>query len=193
MADAANGNDSDNNGAHETAILAGGCFWCVEAVYDDLKAVSRVESGYIGGHVDNPTYEQVCGKGTGHAEAVKVEFDPGEISYEEILDIFFHIHDPTTKDRQGNDVGPQYRSAIFPLSDGQRAEAEAAIERAKLQWDDPIVTTIEEGKWWPGESEHQDYYARVGNANPYCNFVVGPKVAKFRKEYADKLKPGVAA
>lgn len=176
----------------ETAILAGGCFWCLEAVYDDLKGVSHVESGYIGGHVDDPSYEQVCGKNTGHAEAVKVHFDPAELSYEEVLDIFFHIHDPTTKDRQGNDVGPQYRSAIFPLSDGQRAEAEAAIERAGRLWNDPVVTTIEDGKWWPAEREHQDYYARTGDTTPYCNFVVGPKVRKFREQYRDKLKPGVA-
>ena len=179
--------------ATETAILAGGCFWCLEAVYDDLKGVRHVESGYIGGHVDNPSYRQVCGGDTGHAEAVKVEFDPAELSYEEMLDIFFHIHDPTTKDRQGNDVGPQYRSAIFPLSDGQRAEAEAAIERAGRLWSDPVVTTIEEGTWWPGEREHQNYYARTGDSTPYCNFVVGPKVRKFRDEYRDKLKPGVAA
>ncbi|MBZ6377988.1 peptide-methionine (S)-S-oxide reductase [Pacificimonas flava] len=179
--------------ATEIAILAGGCFWCLEAVYDDLKGVRHVESGYIGGHVDNPSYRQVCGGDTGHAEAVKVEFDPAELSYEEMLDIFFHIHDPTTKDRQGNDVGPQYRSAIFPLSDGQRAEAEAAIERAGRLWSDPVVTTIEEGTWWPGEREHQDYYARTGDSTPYCNFVVGPKVRKFREEYRDKLKPGVAA
>lgn len=177
----------------ETAILAGGCFWCLEAVYDDLKGVKHVESGYIGGHVEHPTYEEVCGKGTGHAEAVKIEYDPAEVSYEEMLDIFFHIHDPTTKDRQGNDVGPQYRSAIFPLDEAQHAAAEAAIGNAASLWKDPIVTTIESGKWWPGEREHQDYYARVGNRNPYCNYVVGPKVQKFREQYRDRLKEGVAA
>ncbi len=172
----------------ETAILAGGCFWCLEAIYDDLIGVEKVESGYIGGHVEHPTYREVCGKGTGHAEAVKIEYDADKVTYAELLDIFFHIHDPTTKDRQGNDVGPQYRSAIFPLNDEQRAEAEKAVNNAAAIWDDPIVTTIETGKWWPGETEHQDYYARTGDTTPYCNFVVGPKVKKFREQYADRLK-----
>ncbi|MGB3723973.1 MAG: peptide-methionine (S)-S-oxide reductase MsrA [Pacificimonas sp.] len=172
----------------ETAILAGGCFWCLEAIYDDLIGVEKVESGYIGGHVDNPTYREVCGKGTGHAEAVRIEYDADKVSYAELLDIFFHIHDPTTKDRQGNDVGPQYRSAIFPLDAAQRADAETAINNASAIWDDPVVTTIEDGKWWPGEAEHQDYYARTGDTTPYCNFVVGPKVKKFREQYADRLK-----
>ncbi|MBV7257274.1 peptide-methionine (S)-S-oxide reductase MsrA [Pacificimonas sp. WHA3] len=176
----------------ETAILAGGCFWCLEAIYNDLQGVQHVESGYIGGHIDHPTYEEVCGKKSGHAEAVKIEFDPELVSYAEMLDIFFHIHDPTTKDRQGNDTGPQYRSAIFPLDDAQRAAAKAAVENAASLWSDPIVTTIEGGKWWPGERGHQDYYARVGNSTPYCNYVIGPKVQKFRKEYRDRLKPGVA-
>ncbi|MHB9878041.1 peptide-methionine (S)-S-oxide reductase MsrA [Pacificimonas sp. ICDLI1SI03] len=176
----------------ETAILAGGCFWCLEAIYDDLIGVEHVESGYIGGHVDNPSYREVCGKGTGHAEAIKIDYDPTKVSYSELLDIFFHIHDPTTKDRQGNDVGPQYRSAVFPLNDDQRTAAEAAIKKAAELWPDPIVTTIETGKWWPGEAEHQDYYARTGDSTPYCNYVVGPKVKKFRTEYADRLKPGAA-
>lgn len=179
--------------ATETAILAGGCFWCLEAVYDDLKGVETVESGYIGGHVDNPSYREVCGKKTGHAEAVKIEYDPDLVSYEQLLDIFFHIHDPTTLNRQGNDEGPQYRSAIFPEDEGQRAAAEAAIESAAGLWADPIVTTIESGAWWPAETEHQDYYARTGDSTPYCNFVVGPKVRKFRETYRDLLKDSVAA
>jgi peptide-methionine (S)-S-oxide reductase len=173
----------------ETAILAGGCFWCLEAVYDDVEGVNAVESGYIGGSVPNPHYKQVCGGDTGHAEAVKIDFDPKKLSYAEILDIFFHIHDPTTLNRQGNDVGAQYRSAIFPQDEGQRITAEAAIQAAAAEWPNPIVTTIETGEWWPAEREHQEYYSRTGDSTPYCNFVVGPKVRKFREKYADRLKP----
>ena len=170
----------------ETAILAGGCFWCVEAIYDDLQGVSAVESGYIGGHTANPTYKEICGGDTGHAEAILIHFDPAVVSYEELLDIFFHIHDPTTLNRQGNDVGTQYRSAIFPQDDTQRAAAEAAIVKAAALWPDPVVTTIESGTWYPAEDYHQEYYARTGDTTPYCNF--GPKVRKFREKYADRLK-----
>jgi peptide-methionine (S)-S-oxide reductase len=174
--------------------LAGGCFWCTEAVFDRVRGVHAVESGYTGGHVPNPSYEAVCGKGTGHAEAIRIDYDPAEISYADLLDIFFATHDPTQKDRQGNDVGPQYRSAIFPLDEEQEREARAAIARAQADWPAPIVTTIEAAApWYKAEVEHQEYYARVGNANPYCAYVVGPKVKKFMKGYADRLKEGVAA
>ncbi len=174
----------------ETAILAGGCFWCIEAIYDDLRGVESVESGYIGGHIANPDYKAVCGGNTGHAEAVKLTFDPEIVSFAEILDIFFHIHDPTTLNRQGNDVGTQYRSAIFPLNEAQTASAKAAIANAASIWTDPVVTTIEDGKqtWYEAEDYHQEYYARTGDTTPYCNFVVGPKVRKFREKYADRLK-----
>ena len=180
--------------ASETAILAGGCFWCTEAVFDDVTGVSAVESGYIGGHDPAPTYNAVCGGRTGHAEAVKVDFDPGVISYDEILDIFFHTHDPTQLNRQGNDTGTQYRSALFPLNDSQRAAAEAAKTRAQADWDAPIVTTIEPtAPWHVAEDYHQEYFARDKGANPYCAVVVAPKLAKFRKAFAARLKSSKAA
>ena len=173
----------------QVATLAGGCFWCIEAVFADLKGVSRVVSGYTGGHVDNPTYEQVCGKQTGHAEAIEVRFDPEVISYETLLDVFFHVHDPTTLNRQGNDVGPQYRSAIFTHDAAQQAAAQAAITRASQDWPDPIVTELAPAQtFWPAEAYHQDYFAQNGGANPYCAMVVAPKLAKFRKTYAALLK-----
>jgi peptide-methionine (S)-S-oxide reductase len=186
----ASNKDKEKTMATEIATLAGGCFWCIEAIYDDLVGVRSVESGYIGGHVDSPTYKQVCGGDTGHAEAIRVEYDPAVVSYDELLDIFFHIHDPTTGDRQGNDVGPQYRSAIFPHSDEQRRIAEAAIARAAADWPNPIVTTIEDGDatWYSAEDYHQEYFANNGDSNPYCSFVVAPKVRKFREKYRDRLK-----
>jgi len=172
----------------ETAILAAGCFWCVEAVFDDLVGVHSVESGYIGGHVDNPTYRQVCDEDTGHAEAVRITFDPAQISYDELLDVFFHIHDPTTLNRQGNDVGEQYRSAIFYLNDAQKAAAEKAIAAAQAEWDDPIVTQVTPATtFWQAEDYHQEYFANNPN-QPYCAAVVGPKVRKFREKYAHRLK-----
>lgn len=172
----------------ETAILAGGCFWCVEAVFDDLVGVLSVESGYIGGHVDNPTYRQVCEEDTGHAEAVRITFDPAQISYDELLDVFFHIHDPTTLNRQGNDVGEQYRSAIFYLNDAQKASAEKAIAEAQGHWADPIVTQVAPAtRFWEAEDYHQEYFANNPN-QPYCAAVVGPKVRKFREKYAQRLK-----
>lgn len=175
--------------ASEVATLAGGCFWCTEAVFTELKGVEAVESGYIGGHVANPSYEAVCTGRTGHAEAVRVTFDPAVVSYDELLDIFFHTHDPTTLNRQGNDVGPQYRSAIFPNSPEQRAAAEAAIQRSQADWDDPIVTTIEpDATWYKAEAYHQNYFANNADKNPYCAVVVAPKLAKFRKGYAARLK-----
>ena len=175
--------------AREIATLAGGCFWCVEAVFDDVIGVESVESGYTGGHVANPTYKQVCNGDTGHAEATRVTFDPDVIGYGELLDIFFHVHDPTQLDRQGNDIGPQYRSAIFPHSPEQEAEAKAAIDRARADWSDPIVTRIEpEAPWSPAEDYHQEYFAREGANSGYCVMVVAPKLAKFRKSYAARLK-----
>jgi len=174
----------------ETATLGGGCFWCLEAVYDQLRGVTDVVSGYSGGHVENPTYEEVCRKKTGHAEVVQVTFDPSVVSYRELLEVFFTIHDPTTKDRQGNDVGPQYRSVIFYHSPEQKATALQVIrefEQAKV-WDDPIVTEVVPfEKFYPAEDYHQEYFKR-NPYQPYCTFVVAPKVAKFRKRFFDKLK-----
>lgn len=173
----------------ETATFAGGCFWCTEAVFNDVIGVESVESGYIGGHVPDPSYKRVCEGDTGHAEAIRIAFDPTVISYGELLDIFFHTHDPTQLNRQGNDVGTQYRSAIFPHSPEQEAEARAAIQRAQTDWPDPIVTTIEPlSDWYPAEDYHRDYFARVGDQNPYCTAVIAPKLRKFRKSYAERLK-----
>ena len=170
------------------ATIAGGCFWCTEAVFDALTGVEAVESGYIGGQVTDPTYAAVCTGRTGHAEAVRITFDEAQISYADLLDIFFHTHDPTTLNRQGGDAGTQYRSAIFPHSAEQRAEAEEAIERNQADWDEPIVTTIEPlAPWYKAEGYHQHYYANNPNAG-YCAAVVGPKMAKFRKGYAARLK-----
>ena len=177
----------------ETATLAAGCFWCVEAVFDGLAGVHSVESGYIGGRVANPTYKQVCGGDTGHAEAIRIAFDPAVVSFDEILDIFFEIHDPTQLNRQGNDVGTQYRSAIFPHSPEQEAAARAAIVRAQGDHARPIVTAIEPlAEWYVAEDYHQEYFEREGAANPYCQIVVAPKLAKFRKKHAERLK-GVTA
>src|SRR5688572_2266966 len=154
--------------ANEVAVLAGGCFWCTEAVFLDLAGVKSVESGYTGGDTISPTYQQVCGGDTGHAEAIRITFDPDQISYTDLLDIFFATHDPTQLNRQGNDVGTQYRSAIFPEDEGQEREARAAIERAQADQAQPIVTTIEpKGEWYPAEDYHQDYWAGEGQRNPY--------------------------
>ena len=176
---------------HEVATLAGGCFWCLEAVFDQLKGVQSVESGYMGGATPNPTYEQVCGGRTGHAEVVQVTFDPAELSYRDLLQVFFTIHDPTTLNRQGNDTGTQYRSAIFHHSPEQEATAKdvvAKLMQGKL-WRDPIVTEIAPAStFYMAEGYHQEYYARVGGSNPYCSAVIEPKVAKFRKHYFDRLK-----
>ncbi|MDR7154371.1 peptide-methionine (S)-S-oxide reductase [Sphingobium xenophagum] len=173
----------------EVATLAGGCFWCTEAVYQNLKGVSGVESGYIGGARPNPTYEQVCSGTTGHAEAIRITFDPSVISYADLLDIFFATHNPTTLNRQGNDVGTQYRSAIFPHSPQQAEEARAAIGRAQADQTDPIVTTIEDdAPWYPAEDYHQKYWERVGESNPYCVAVIPPKLAKLRKGFAARIE-----
>ena len=180
--------------ATEQATLAGGCFWCTEAVMKDVIGVSEVESGYIGGHVPNPTYKQVCGGDTGHAEAIRVTFDNEIVSYGELLDLFLATHDPTQLNRQGNDVGTQYRSAIFPHTPEQKAEAEAAIERARADWPAPIVTTIEPlSDWWPAEDYHQDYWEGEGQRNPYCLAVIPPKLRKLRKSFAHRVKEGAEA
>ncbi|WP_298818878.1 peptide-methionine (S)-S-oxide reductase MsrA [Chloroflexus sp.] len=173
----------------ELATLAGGCFWCLEAVYDQVIGVQDVVSGYIGGHVPNPTYRQVCDGNTGHAEAVQIRFDPAQISYRELLEIFFSIHDPTTLNRQGADIGTQYRSAIFYHSDEQRQIAEQLVRELTEQkvFRDPIVTEIVPATtFYPAEDYHQEYFAR-NPYQPYCQFVVAPKVAKFRKLFAGKV------
>lgn len=171
------------------AILAGGCFWCTEAVFRQLTGVSEVESGYIGGSVPHPTYKAVCTGQTGHAEAIRVSFDPAVLSYGDLLDVFFATHDPTQLNRQGNDVGTQYRSALFPLDDAQRAEAEAGIARAQSERAQPVVTTIEgPAEWFPAEDYHQEYWEGDGQRNPYCLAVIPPKLAKLHKGFATRLK-----
>lgn len=168
-----------------TAIVAGGCFWCTEAVFRQVAGVTAVESGYTGGTVADPTYEQVCAGETGHAEAIRIRFDPGIVSYGALLDLFFATHDPTTLNRQGNDIGTQYRSALFPLDAAQEVEARAAIARAQAGLQAPVVTRIEPvAPWYPAETYHQDYWARVGDRNPYCMAVIPPKLAKLRKAQA---------
>jgi len=175
--------------SEQVATFAGGCFWCTEAVFKDVVGVSSVESGYIGGTVANPTYRQVCSGNTGHAEAIRVRFDPASVSYADLLDIFFATHDPTQLNRQGNDIGTQYRSAIFPHSSEQEAEAKAAIERASADWPAPIVTTVEPlGEWYPAEDYHQDYWEGEGQRNPYCLAVIPPKLQKLRKSFAQRVK-----
>jgi peptide-methionine (S)-S-oxide reductase len=174
----------------EAATLAGGCFWCLEAVYDELKGVKSVESGYMGGSVADPTYEAVCGGNTGHAEVVRVTFDPQVVSFKEILEVFFVVHDPTTLNRQGNDLGTQYRSAIFYHSPAQKAAAEQVVAdlSSKEIFDDPIVTEISPAStFFVAEDYHQEYFRR-NPRQPYCSFVVLPKVAKFRKHFLTKLK-----
>ena len=174
----------------EQATLAGGCFWCLEAVYDQLKGVEKVDSGYTGGRRPNPTYEQVCTGVTGHAEAVQITYDPQQISYGDLLDIFFTIHDPTTLNRQGADVGTQYRSAIYYHNDEQKRIAEQKIAELTEQkiWDNPIVTEIAPlTEYYMAEEYHRDYYERNPAAG-YCQVVIAPKVAKARKQFLEKLK-----
>ena len=176
----------------ELVTLGGGCFWCLEAVYDQVKGVLSVASGYMGGQTANPTYEAVCSGRTGHAEVVQVVFDPSVVSFRDILSIFFLIHDPTTPNRQGNDIGPQYRSVIFYHAPEQKAQAEAVMaELAKEEvFPNPIVTElVPAGRFYEAEAYHQEYFAK-NPAQPYCSFVVAPKVAKFRKAFVSKLKPG---
>lgn len=173
---------------HETATFAGGCFWCTEAVFTSLAGVQSVESGYIGGSLENPSYKDVCRGDTGHAEAIRITFDPSVISYADLLDVFFATHDPTQLNRQGNDIGTQYRSAVFPHDADQEEAVNAAMERAAADWSDPIVTTIEPlTTWFPAEDYHQDYWTGEGQRNPYCLAVIPPKLAKLKKGFAEKL------
>lgn len=174
----------------EIAVLGGGCFWCLEALFDRLAGVKSVESGYMGGRIDNPTYQQVCSGTTGHVEVVRVTFDPQELSFRDLLEVFFAVHDPTTLNRQGNDVGAQYRSVIFYTSEEQRREAEKMIAdlNAAREWPNPIVTAVEPAtKFFIAEDYHQEYFEN--NAyQPYCQFVVAPKVKKFQQKFAEKMK-----
>ena len=175
----------------ETATLAGGCFWCLEAVFDDLKGVASVESGYMGGHLPDPSYRRVCDGDTGHAEVVQIRFDPDVASFTDLLDVFFTVHDPTTLNRQGNDVGTQYRSAIFYHTPEQKAAAEAKIAEMEQKgiWGEPIVTEVTPAStFYVAEDYHQEYFRRTGDANPYCTVVVAPKVAKFRQKFLSRLK-----
>ena len=173
------------------ATLGGGCFWCVETAFNSLRGVESAVSGYMGGAIDNPTYEQVCSGETGHAEVVQVTFDPGQIGFEDLLAVFFTVHDPTTLNRQGNDVGTQYRSAIFFHSPEQERSARSVVAKlgAEGVFAQPIVTEIAPAtRFWPAEDYHQRYFERVGDRNPYCTMVVAPKVAKVRKAFAERLK-----
>jgi peptide-methionine (S)-S-oxide reductase len=180
--------------AEQVAVLAGGCFWCTEAVFLDVVGVKSVESGYTGGKTAHPTYKQVCGGDTGHAETIRITFDPDQISYDDLLDIFFATHDPTQLNRQGNDIGTQYRSAIFPQDEEQERKARAAIERANQELGGRVVTTIEPmGEWWPAEDYHQDYWAGEGQRNPYCLAMIQPKLQKLRKSFQARTKSANAA
>jgi len=173
----------------QKATLAGGCFWCTEAVFNDVVGVTKVESGYTGGQTTNPTYKQVCGGDTGHAEAIRVTFDSDLLSYDELLDIFFATHDPTQLNRQGNDVGTQYRSALFPHDEAQETAARDAIKRAQGEWANPIVTTIEpKSDWYPAEDYHQSYWEGEGQRNPYCLATIPPKLKKLRKSFQNRVK-----
>lgn len=180
-----------NNDSLKLATLGGGCFWCTEAVYQLTKGIEAVEAGYSGGHVENPTYEQVCGKQTGHVEVIRIQYDPEVISYAEILDVFWRTHNPTTIDRQGNDVGPQYRSAIFYHNEEQKAIAKASLEATNATdlWSAPIVTVVEPlTNYYAAENYHQNYFNQNKDKNPYCAMVVKPKVEKFVKENKAILK-----
>lgn len=171
------------------AIMAGGCFWCTEAVFRDVIGVSAVESGYIGGSGADPTYKQICTGTTGHAEAIRVTYDPAQLSLGDLLDMHFATHDATTLNRQGNDVGTQYRSALFPVGDEQRAAMESAIARAQAGSAKPIVTTMEgPATWYPAEDYHQEYWQGEGQRNPYCLAVIPPKLMKLRKSFAARVK-----
>ncbi len=175
----------------ESILLAGGCFWCIETIFNELRGVESAVSGYSGGHVENPTYEEVCSGRTGHAEVVKVTFDPEVISLREILEIFFTMHDPTTLNRQGNDVGTQYRSAVFYADEEQRKTTEEVISEFEQKgiWKNKIVTEVSElGTFYPAEDYHQNYFNNNKNSNMYCKMVVEPKVIKFRKKFFDRLK-----
>ena len=178
----------------QVAVLAGGCFWCTEAVFLDVVGVKSVESGYTGGQTVNPTYKQVCGGDTGHAEAIRITFDPQQIGYADLLDIFFATHDPTQLNRQGNDVGTQYRSAIFPQDSEQERIAREKIAALNSENGGRIVTTLEPVEtWYPAEDYHQDYWASEGQRNPYCMAVIPPKLQKLRKSFQNRLKSAGAA
>ena len=172
------------------ATLGGGCFWCTEAVYLEVKGVESVESGYSGGLAETANYRDVCSGNTRHAEVIQIRFDPTVITYEQILEIFWHTHDPTTLNRQGNDVGPQYRSVIFFHDEEQREIAEKSKnEVAPTLWDKPIVTQVAPFEaFYPAETYHQDYYNNVGDRNPYCTYIISPKLQKFRERFPEKLK-----
>ena len=175
--------------AQEVAVLAGGCFWCTEAVFLDVVGVNSVESGYTGGTLPNPTYKQVCSGETGHAETIRITFDPEQIHYDNLLDIFFATHDPTQLNRQGNDVGTQYRSAIFPQNEEQEQKAREAIARADQELGGRVVTRIEPvGEWYPAEDYHQDYWAGEGQKNPYCLATIPPKLQKLRKSFQARTR-----
>ena len=189
-ADAASGKKPDAANGFRIATFGGGCFWCTEAVFLKLKGVEKVISGYTGGRTKNPTYAQVCEGFTGHAEVIRIEYNPDEITFEQLLDVFFQTHDTTTKHRQGADVGTQYRSAVFFHDAEQKAAAEKVIAELDKSgdFDDPIVTTLEEMKiFYPAEDYHQNYFAQ-NPCNPYCRAVVGPKVSKFMKRYKEMAK-----
>lgn len=172
------------------AIFAGGCFWCTEAVFRSIAGVGAVESGYIGGTVPDPTYKQVCSGNTGHAEAIRIEFDPEVVSFADLLDIHMATHDPSQLNRQGNDIGTQYRTALFPLDDAQRAECEAGIARWNAEHPGQLAVTTIEGSatWYPAEDYHQEYWQGEGQRNPYCLAVIPPKLAKLQKGFAGKLR-----
>ena len=175
--------------AEQVAILAGGCFWCTEAVFLDVIGVKSVESGYTGGTIANPRYKQVCGGDTGHAEAIRITFDPDVLSYDDLLDIFFATHDPTQLNRQGNDVGTHYRSTIFPQDAEQERKAREAIDRANREQGGRVVTTIEpKGEWYPAEDYHQDYWSGEGQRSPYCLATIPPKLQKLRKSFQARQK-----
>jgi peptide-methionine (S)-S-oxide reductase len=183
-----------NNNSLELATLGSGCFWCTEAIYQRTKGIIAVESGYSGGHVEHPTYEQVCSKTTGHAEVIRIEYDSNVISYAEILDIFWRTHNPTTLNRQGNDVGPQYRSVIFYHNNHQKQIAEQSLAETDASdlWKDTIVTAIEPlTNYYKAENYHQNYFNQNKDRNPYCTFVVKPKVDKYEKQFKDRLKDEV--
>ncbi|PIJ51180.1 peptide-methionine (S)-S-oxide reductase [Erwinia sp. OLTSP20] len=172
----------------EYAVLAGGCFWCTEAVFKQINGVLSVESGYTGGQTVNPTYAEVCSGETGHAEAIRIGFDASQIAYADLLAIFFATHDPTQLNRQGNDIGTQYRSAIFPQNAGQQQAAQEAIQRAQADYPDAIVTAIEPAAtWYPAEGYHQDYWDGEGQQNRYCLAVIPPKLQKLKKQFASRL------
>ena len=174
----------------QTAVFGGGCFWCIEAVFQRLTGVTHIESGYMGGHVDNPTYKQVCGGDSGHVEVIRLTFDPDQISFRELLDVFFAVHDPTTLNRQGNDAGEQYRSVVFYTEEEQQRIAEDVIAEmtAAKEFPEPIVTAVEPAsKFYPAEDYHQNYY-NENSRQPYCMFVISPKLAKLEKKFAEKLR-----